>query len=176
LLLSVKPSLKQYTPGERATCTITALDEKEKPAPAVVMFACVDKSVVTMADEKTYRTMPTHYFLTTEVRRAEDLEYDDFLLGSDPKAAVALDLLLGTQGWRRFAEQDPHGFPARFKDDADRTDAQRLLVTNGQSAQKAVDLAQHEIETLQINYQTGLAKLQEQRIQASQAWAAAQND
>jgi len=58
-----------------------------------------------MADEKTARAMPTHFLMTTEVRKPEDLEYADFLLGKHPKAAVALDLLLGTQGWRRFASR-----------------------------------------------------------------------
>ena len=56
--------------------------------------------------------MPTHFLLTTEVRRPEDLEYADFLLGPQAKATEALDLLLGTQGWRRFAEQDPAKFRA----------------------------------------------------------------
>ena len=48
------------------------------------MVAVVDRSVVTMADEKTSRAMPTHFLLTTEVRRAEDLEYADFLVGRHP--------------------------------------------------------------------------------------------
>ena len=70
------------------------------------MVGVVNKSVVTMADEKTFRTMPTHFLLTSEVHQPEDLEHADVLLGSHPKAAAALDLLLGTQGWRRFAEQN----------------------------------------------------------------------
>ena len=108
------------------------------------MLAVVDQSVLTMADEKTYRTMPTHFLLTTEVRRAEDLEYADFLLGQHPKAAEALDLLLGTQGWRRFAEQNPNRFRDELRKkteglpDADRQreeqEAERLLVLTGQSA------------------------------------------
>jgi len=44
------------------------------------------------------------------VRNPEELEYADVLLGDHPKAGIALDLLLGTQGWRRFAEQDPIKF------------------------------------------------------------------
>ena len=76
------------------------------------MVAVVDKSVLTLADEKTHRAMPTHFLLTSEVRRPEDLEYADFLLGPQAKASEALDLLLGVQGWRRFAEQDPAQVPA----------------------------------------------------------------
>jgi hypothetical protein len=175
LLLKIKPNMKQYIPGEHVTCTVTALNEMEKPAPSILLFAVVDKSVVTMADEKTYRTMPTHYFLTTEVRRPEDLEYADFLLGTHPKAAAALDLLLGTQGWRRFAEQNPQGFPAKFKDDAERQDAQRLLVLNGQAGHKIVPLGQHEAQRLQTEYSTGLKQLREQQDQANKALVAVQN-
>ena len=92
------------------------------------MVAVVDKSVLTLADEKTHRAMPTHFLLTSEVRRPEDLEYADFLLGPQAKASEALDLLLGVQGWRRFAEQDP----AKFREkDGDKEEADRLLVMNG---------------------------------------------
>ena len=68
------------------------------------MIAVVDKSVLTLADEKTARTLPTHFLLTSDVKKTEELEYADFLLGPHPKASQALDLLLGTHGWRRFAQ------------------------------------------------------------------------
>ena len=51
--------------------------------------------------------MPTHFLLAGEVKNPDDLEYADFLLTDHPKASEALDLVLGTQGWRRFAEQAP---------------------------------------------------------------------
>src|SRR5205085_2321916 len=127
LHLTVKPEKERYVPGERVTLTCSAVNEKGQPAPAVLMVAVVDKSVLTLADEKTARAMPTHFLLTTEVRRPEDLEYADFLLGPHPRAAEALDLLLGTQGWRRFAEQDPAKFrqrgPARRRRAAGAADA-----------------------------------------------------
>jgi len=72
--------------------------------------------VLKLADEKkTARSLPTHFLLTTEVRNPEDLENADVLLGKHPKAAQALDLLLGSQGWRRFAEQDPKTFQQRWQ-------------------------------------------------------------
>src|SRR5712692_3342310 len=102
--------------------------------------------------------MPTHYYLTTEVRRPEDLEYADVLLGAHPKAAAALDLLLGTQGWRRFAEQNPQKFRQQFKEDAD-----RLLVTTGQASQKSVDLAQHDWEECRRNLRRNWRKCRSRR-------------
>jgi hypothetical protein len=174
LLVNLKPNFKQYAPGEKATVNLTAQNEREQPAPAVVMVAVVNKSVITMADEKTARTMPTHYYLTTEVRRSEDLEYADFLLSSHPKAPAALDLLLGTQGWRRFAEQDPGLFPQKFRDENDRRDAQRLVATIGQASPAQVDLAQREALRLQNDLAAESAGLQEQYAKASQALASLQ--
>ena len=58
-----------------------------------------------------------HFALVGEVWQAEDLEHADFLLNeANPKAAQALDLLLGVQGWRRFAEQNPVKFRQEQKD------------------------------------------------------------
>ena len=73
-----------------------------------------------------------------------------------PSVRAALDLLLGTQGWRRFAEQDPVHF--RQKNGAD---AERLLATTGQAAKATIDLQQHEVRCLQKHYSASLADLQE---------------
>ncbi|MGH7227175.1 MAG: hypothetical protein ACRELF_28500, partial [Gemmataceae bacterium] len=121
----------------------------------------VDKSVVTLADDKTLRTMPAHFLLTTEVRRPEDLEYADFLLGSHPQAAEALDLLLGTQGWRRFAEQNPNKFRNEQKEEAE-----RLLVMIGQTEQRTTDLTQREQERIETEYVRQTEQLTEQAAQA----------
>lgn len=94
-----------YAPGEKVELKVTAKDERDKSVQAVAMLGVVNQSVVTMADEKTFRFLPTHFLLTAEVEKAEDLEHVDVLLGSHPKAEFALDLLLGVQGWRRFAEK-----------------------------------------------------------------------
>jgi hypothetical protein len=142
--LALTPDQQSYVPRQAVKLGVAANSENGEPIPAVVMVRVVDKSVIKLADDKTLRTMPTHFLLTTEVRRPEDLEYADFLLGSHPHAADALDLLLGTQGWRRFAEQDPTQFRNREKEDAD-----RLLVTIGQSQPQTTDLTQKELEKVE---------------------------
>ena len=153
-----------YVPGQHAKLTIKAVNENEEVAPAVVMLAVVDKSVVTMADEKTARSMPTHFLLTTEVRRPEDLEYADFLLGPQTKAKQALDLLLGTQGWRRFAEQNPDKFQKDHKEEAD-----RLLVTIGQSLERhELDSIRREYEKIEADCEAKIATLQEESASANQ--------
>jgi anti-sigma factor RsiW len=137
--ITLTPDKQMYVPRDTAKLGVSVKNEKGEAAPAILMLAVVDKSVLTMADEKTARTMPTHFLLTTEVRRPEDLEYADFLLGSHPKATAALDLLLGTQGWRRFAEQDPGEFLQKHKEEAE-----RLLVTMGRSNEKVTNFVQEE--------------------------------
>jgi hypothetical protein len=103
-----------YTPGERVTLSLSATDEHHKAMPAIVVVSVVDKAIIKMRNDRTARSMPTHFLLASEVRGPEDLEYADFLLLETPRtplglelarAQVALDLLLGTQGWRRFLEQ-----------------------------------------------------------------------
>src|SRR5262249_30789659 len=126
LHLTVKPDKQVYIPGDSVKLSFSAVNEQEKATGTILMVGVVDKSIVTMADEKTHRTMPTHFLMTSEVNKPEDLEYADFLIGSHPKAAAALDLLLGTQGWRRFLEQNP----AQFKQPP-AEDTERMLVYAG---------------------------------------------
>ncbi|MBX7102565.1 MAG: hypothetical protein K1X57_00685 [Gemmataceae bacterium] len=102
--LTVAPDKTAYAPGDKAGLKVTAKDESGKAVPAITMLGVVNQSVVVMADEKTYRSMPTHFLLTGEVEKADDLEHVDVVLGNHPKASAALDLLLGVQGWRRFVE------------------------------------------------------------------------
>jgi hypothetical protein len=130
LKLAATADKQRFVPGERVTLNFKATDEKGQPAPAIVMVAAVDNSVLKMADEKTHKSLPTHFLLATEVRRPEDLEHADFLIGAHPSARVALDMLLGTQGWRRFVEQQDK--PAQYRQQRQEKDVDRLLVLNGQ--------------------------------------------
>src|SRR5262249_28099934 len=84
------------------------------------------------------------------------VEYADFLVGQHRKAAAALALLLGTQGWRRFGEQSAERFRERLAEQtknlpaAERLlreeEAERLLVLIGQSTPKTTDFDQEEID------------------------------
>jgi anti-sigma factor RsiW len=171
LHLAVRPSQSQFIPGDKVSLTVTARDEQGRPTGAVVLLSAVDKRTLTMADEKTARTMPTHFLLTTEVLKPEDLEHADFLLTDKPQARLALDLLLGTQGWRRFAEQKPAEFRKRFPEDAE-----RLLVTTGQLSQKVSDFAEEEVKRVEQDFGQRLRKAQEERNEAAAGLAAVRGD
>ena len=104
--LNVRPEglSEGYSPGERVKMSLMVTNEKGAPVPAVLGVAVVDDALLSLADDDT-PSMKTHLLLTTEVEKPEDLEDADFYLSGGTEAEVALDLLLGTQGWRRFAEK-----------------------------------------------------------------------
>jgi hypothetical protein len=131
LLLTVKPDRPNFSPGDRARLKVAGFNESEKPTAAVLYLGVVNQSVVTMADEKTWRSLPTHFLLTSEIQQPEELEHADVLLGAHPKAATALDLLLGTQGWRRFVDRLPGESPKKAA-----AEAERVMVANNWNADR----------------------------------------
>src|SRR5262249_15376373 len=177
--LALATDRRSHVPGQKVKLSVLAVDEREKLTPAVVMLAVIDRSVVTLADLKTDRSMPTHLLLTTEVRRPDDLEDADFLVGQHPRAAAALDLLLGTQGWRRFGEQSPKDFRDRLLKDTENLpqpqrlqreeEAERLLVLMGQSKPKTTDFDQEAIDRAIGEFQDKEQALQNKADEASEA-------
>jgi alpha-2-macroglobulin-like protein len=110
LHVAVRPDKASYAPGESVALSLLASNERKETVPAIAMVAVIDSSLLKLANDKSAHSMPTHFLLTTEIRQPADLENTDALLGDHPRAAQALDLLLGAQGWRRFAEQNPQKF------------------------------------------------------------------
>ena len=107
LNLDVATNRDAYATGSRARMTITTRGENQQRTPAVALVAVVDQAVLGLAEDRTTRSMPTHFYLASEISNAEELEHADLLLSQHPAAPLALDLLLGTQGWRRFKEVRP---------------------------------------------------------------------
>lgn len=95
-------NLAGFGAGSAVELSITATDEKGTPAAAILWAAVVNSGVAPGTRD---RLLPTHFLLAGEVKNPDDLEYADFLLTDHPNAGEALDLVLGTQGWRRFVEQ-----------------------------------------------------------------------
>jgi len=104
LRVQVADHSEGYSPGDPVELSLIVSDESGKRVPAVLGVAVVDDSLLKMADDDT-ASMLTHFYLTTEIEKPEDLEKADFYLSNDAKAPAALDMLLATQGWRRFAER-----------------------------------------------------------------------
>jgi hypothetical protein len=166
LMLNVNPDKDRYTPGGKVRLELSAFNEKETSTPAVLLVAVVNQSVITMADNKTDRLMPTHFLLSGDVKHPAELEHADFLLTDHPKAAVALDLLLGTQGWRRFAEQNVA--PAN---PADRPDVDKMLVAHGQRTTAPLELYRLEEQRLNAEFGPKLEQATLNRARAETGWS-----
>jgi hypothetical protein len=175
LILNASPDKARYTPAGKVRLELSAFNEKEQPVPAVLMVGVVNRSVITMADIKTDRLMPTHFLLSGEVRHPAELEHADFLLTDDPKAmpaaAGALDLLLGTQGWRRFAQQNPDRV-----NPADRPDVDRMLVAHGQQTSAPFALYKLEEQRVAAEFRPKLETAALARQAAQDAWNARSGD
>lgn len=127
---AVKPSKPGFLPSEPIRIRTTAKNESGQPVPAILFASVATESLYAAADDLTDRSLPTHFLLAGELERPDQLERADLLLNDSPTSRIALDGLLGTQGWRRFAEQNP----TQFRRTAPPDDADRLLVAVGTRA------------------------------------------
>jgi hypothetical protein len=103
LVLSAEADRKRYRPGEPVNLTVRSATEKNAPSPGWMLVSVVDKQAVAGLDGAAAPSLPAYFLLTGQLQHPEDLERADLLLNDTPQAAAALDLFLGTQGWRRFA-------------------------------------------------------------------------
>jgi A-macroglobulin TED domain/Carboxypeptidase regulatory-like domain/MG2 domain/Alpha-2-macroglobulin family len=91
-----------YVPGNPVTLRVITTDETGKPIAARVGLTVTDSSVLEMIDKRDQAPrLPVMVFLENDVRNLSDAHV--YLDDNNPKAPLATDLLLGTQGWRRFA-------------------------------------------------------------------------
>ncbi len=110
--ISITPAKKSYIPGETAELTVKATDENGKPLSTVVGLTVSDETVIEMIDKREQSpNLEVMYFLEPEVKNLADARV--YMDAKNPKAPLATDLLLGTQGWRRFALLDAKDFVAK---------------------------------------------------------------
>eukprot|EP01029_Cantina_marsupialis_P013531 TRINITY_DN2999_c0_g1_i5.p1 TRINITY_DN2999_c0_g1~~TRINITY_DN2999_c0_g1_i5.p1 ORF type:complete len:263 (-),score=90.75 TRINITY_DN2999_c0_g1_i5:251-1039(-) len=80
----------------------------KKPVSASVYLTVTDESVMQLKDKRIHNPrLPAMALIEQDVEHLEDAH---LYLGEDDDDAVRLDLLLGTQGWRRFAFDDAEEF------------------------------------------------------------------
>ena len=119
--LSVKIEADQdkYTPGSQANLTIKTTDADGKPVSAVVGLTVTDDSVLEMIETRDQPPrLPVMAFFESDVRDLADAHI--YLDQNDPLAEPAVDLLLATQGWRRFAFYETSSLVKEHGDDARR--------------------------------------------------------
>jgi hypothetical protein len=117
LQLEVQGDKQSYQPGQKVELTVKTKDESGAPVSAWLLAAVVDAQSLLSADKQAVWGLPADFYLTSELHQPEDLEQADFLLREDGQAHKALDLFLGTHGWRRFVQPTPGkvvGEPSRL--------------------------------------------------------------
>jgi hypothetical protein len=108
-------TVRERSPGEPMRLTLQVRDETGEPTPAVLGISVVDDAALSL-DESERPELRTHFLLTSEVEKPEDLEHANFYLGEGEEAAGSLDLLLGTQGWRRFVSGELNQAEVDFRE------------------------------------------------------------
>lgn len=93
-----------YSPREKVELKIQTTDHQGKPIPAKLSLAVADDQLLSFADDKQDNILSS-LLLSSEVR-GEIQEPSFYFDPNEPKATEALDYLLMTQGWRRFAWKD----------------------------------------------------------------------
>jgi len=123
--VSIKADAEQYTPGGRAKLTVETRDENGDPISAVVGVTVTDDSVLEMIEKREQAPrLPVMVLLEGEVKELADAHV--YLDPENEQAPRAVDLLLGTQGWRRFALVDRAKFLKENGDQGRRALALRL--------------------------------------------------
>ncbi|MBI3860859.1 MAG: A-macroglobulin complement component, partial [Planctomycetia bacterium] len=117
--VTLSPDTKTYSPGGKVSLRLKTTDERGVPTSAVVGLAVTDDSVLEMIDKREQPgRLPVMVFLENEVRELADAHV--YLDPHNEKSELAVDLLLGTQGWRRFALVDWQKFVEQHQDRARR--------------------------------------------------------
>ena len=124
--VNVVADQSQYVPAGQVKLTVTTTDDAGRPISAVVGLAVTDDSVLEMIEKREQAPrLPVMVLLEDDVTELADAHV--YLDEQNPKSAMAVDLLLGTQGWRRFAFVDSTKFLAAHGDAARRVLAMRVV-------------------------------------------------
>ncbi|NBD09344.1 MG2 domain-containing protein [Corallococcus silvisoli] len=114
--VELKADRERYVPG--GPVQLTARTTRDgRPVSALLMLTVTDDAVLELQEKRDQAPqLPVMVLLEPEVKELADAQL--YLDAKNPKSKLAVDLLLGTQGWRRFALTDTQGFLARQGDAA----------------------------------------------------------
>lgn len=118
---------KDYTPGDKVKLTVFTKDNAGNPVSANVGITITDASVKDLVDRRDIAPrLPAMVYLENEVRTFADA--GDYFNPDDDLAPVKIDLLLGTQGWRRFVLVRQEEIRETFEDALKRILAPKVTV------------------------------------------------
>jgi hypothetical protein len=122
--VEVKTEPASSSPGSKVKVRVATTDATGEPVAATVLLDVVDDAVLeTVEKRERAPRLPVQVLLASDVRELADAQV--YLAGGE-EAALRTDLLLGTQGWRRFAYREPQAFVKEHGDRALRALAARV--------------------------------------------------
>ncbi|KAJ6237388.1 macroglobulin / complement [Anaeramoeba flamelloides] len=157
LTFNIETEKKNYSPGDEVTINIGSFlktinankkesqkDEKPKTAPRYISVTVTDDSVYQMKEKRNRAPrLPEMYFLENEVKELKDprnylfldlidsisADQEDRDIDQDQEIvpSIKVDLLLGTQGWRKFVYYKPREKYNQFDEKDDKDRLQRLF-------------------------------------------------
>jgi hypothetical protein len=103
LKVKVTAQKDKLSPRDPVELTVETRDANGKLVDATVGVAVVDDTVISLADDKSAGIL-AHLYLEKDLQATPEhpIEEPNFYFSNKPHAAAALDLLVGTRGWRRF--------------------------------------------------------------------------
>ena len=123
LAIELVADKSRYVPGDEVKLTARTTRDG-KPVSAVIGLSVTDDAVLEVIEKREQApALPVMVLLEPEVRELADAHV--YLDDKNPRAPLALDLLLGTQGWRRFAVENVARTIGRYGDQARRALALR---------------------------------------------------
>ncbi|MEQ1746299.1 MAG: carboxypeptidase regulatory-like domain-containing protein [Saprospiraceae bacterium] len=110
LQIEIKPDREQYLPRDKVRLDIRVRDQAGRPVKGAFSLAVSDEKLLTYADDKQGHLLAA---LLLEQDVQGKIEEPNFYFDkAEQKSASALDYLLMTQGWRRFAWREVLEAPA----------------------------------------------------------------
>ena len=98
--ISIQTDRKTYGPREKVNLTVKTTDERGIPVPAQLTLSVVDDSLIAFADDR-QGSILSKLLLEPDIT-GEVFEPSFYFDEKEKKRDEALDLLMLTQGWRRF--------------------------------------------------------------------------
>ncbi|MBU1822231.1 MAG: TonB-dependent receptor plug domain-containing protein [Bacteroidetes bacterium] len=140
LIFAIKPDKNTFETREKTTLEIEVKDNRNNPVEGNFSLVVTDENQVKGLDEQ--ETILTNLLLSSDVRG--NIENPNYYLDKDnPKRQYHLDILLMTQGWRRFKWQDAlqaEPQPTRYFLERGLTIAGKVTKLNGKAFNKVVSL------------------------------------
>jgi hypothetical protein len=147
--VTIKTDKERYQPREKVKMTLTAADETGMRMPGNFALAVSDDQLLSFADDKS-STIISHMLAESDVKgKIEEPRF--YFDKSREKADRALDYLLLTHGWRRFAwKQIQEGEPPAVSSGPEKA-VIAGVVWDGQTSKVAPDA---EVKIVELNVTT----------------------